>query len=808
MPGIESFSRSNFTTSRGTLNLGESTGGQLVRVADTPQGLLDYIYGPIKGTRIDIPPVEEIPQPVELLNPLPELLPKGLPAIETGLQAPALASVVMESAEGAAVIAALPELVPFVGIALVGGTLLAALDYATKEVPEKANLGLNIQPAPFEGGQLDGVGYRVNFTYYDDQPGRAFDNDHRSYQVYGPIGGVRVHYENSDQTGAVYTQIFCKGSYPYDYQKTADWVTIITGGNYPGLKVKDVVVTRIDNQPDTSTPQNNQLPSYQPQLTSSSQIHPGSSHLPSNKSLADFIPPSLDLSSPNPQIIELPANHPIQLATPGVTPITITPQGETPTLKLIPNLLPQTQTPSKPEVEISTPNQKPIQLSTLGSGPISISIPGYEPITVDPSGKTASQGLSPTDNPTKLATYKPKPQSLPFKEPISPLNLLPSVNPIEATTSLAIITSLLQDIQKNTTPEFIKNASKAAICETTQPGGCSREMAEDVTRRNLNDANNRLFDKLSNLFNNLANLGELALLRPIYNNVAAIKTAIGESELAGGISGFLQTFKNNFDKFVEWTKPGRILNMLQLLTSLHNAFMLSSAAKQTILQMVSDWIQVEAPFFKAFGIDIPEEDGKDKHLDVNKLLDNTIEGIFDFLFGEETVKLWETRFKALNRIYQAATNSLMAVQMMFFSVTMTLEIMAHNSSTVANALKKYGVVGHNAYPWQNPDPHFQNKWTASVETATNNINGIIAGAMAIDMVAQGIIQGRQAIDQFKESQRQVVEAATTEYELFENPNKVPEYKKALEQARKSEAVSEGVVPTAEDIAKLLEGTFS
>ena len=499
---------------------------------------------------------------------------------------------------------------------------------------------------------------------------------------------------------------------------------------------------------------------------------------------------------PIPTSIVIPQGNPVTIQSPGQQPITINPQSTDP------NSTGTNKTIQQPTIYTGDPNNPAINAPQK-------TVEGATPSLFQPRTYTPTK-ITPT-TPTTPATPATPQEQLDGKTSVPTIpDLSKPIDSTEIISRLIEIGTILGTIKGNTLPENIASASATGTCRTTQPGGCMNNLANNAAQNAAQNAGNDLFNRLNTAFNlgNLAsNLGELALLRPIFNIVNIINTKLGEVPLVGGISGFLSSFKGGFDRFVEWSKPGRVLNMLAMLASLHNAFMLSAAAKQTILQMMSDWLQVEAPFFKAFGIDIPGEDGKNNHLDLNKLLDNTIEGLFEALLGEQTVKLWETRFKAFNRIYQAATNSLMAIQMMFFSVTMTLEILSSNSSSVANALLKYGVVGHHAYPHQNPNPAYQNKWTASIDTATHQLNGIIAGAMAIDMVAQGIIQGRQAIDQFETSQKEIKETALKEYELFENPTKVPEYKKALEDAKKSTEDSKGVIPKPEDIAKVIEGVF-
>ena len=141
----------------------------------------------------------------------------------------------------------------------------------------------------------------------------------------------------------------------------------------------------------------------------------------------------------------------------------------------------------------------------------------------------------------------------------------------------------LGNIENNTTPDAIATASATGTCRTTQPGGCSRKMIDDAVGNINQNANNNAAQTnnvLERLLNGVSNIANLELL-PVINS------KLGE-QVTGGISGVLGKIK-------DFNVADRIINILTFLTALNNAFFLSSAVKQTLVQLLQDWIEVVHP---------------------------------------------------------------------------------------------------------------------------------------------------------------------------------------------------------------------
>ena len=202
--------------------------------------------------------------------------------------------------------------------------------------------------------------------------------------------------------------------------------------------------------------------------------------------------------------------------------------------------------------------------------------------------------------------------------------------------------------------------------------------------------------------------------------------------------------------------------------------------KVVTLQMISDGLSV---------IGISDKDGNP--LDLSKILNNTIEDILKQILGVDELEGFKKEWKALNRIYQAASNMLFAIQNMMFSVLTALEIIGSWNAEIGNALKKYLVIGQNAFAWMNPNPNFHNAFFTFLGNALNIVS-------SVDFVAQSILQGRQAIDNFDKQTTDLTKSMADAADGFQPP----QHTATANAANKSATDSQAIIPSPEDIGGL------
>lgn len=162
----------------------------------------------------------------------------------------------------------------------------------------------------------------------------------------------------------------------------------------------------------------------------------------------------------------------------------------------------------------------------------------------------------------------------------------------------------------------------------------------------------------------------------------------------GGAAGFgaILTKLNQMQAFAEaaWknTHLDKVINLLTLITVLHNASMISRDIGETLGYVVSNALAA---------IGVKDEGGN--ALDVNEIVGSSISDFIKSVVGEDVYDDTRTAWQKANRVLQAGSNIVWTLRNINDATQDVLEWTAENTGKIGNALKKYGVVGDRAYPW-------------------------------------------------------------------------------------------------------------
>jgi hypothetical protein len=244
-----------------------------------------------------------------------------------------------------------------------------------------------------------------------------------------------------------------------------------------------------------------------------------------------------------------------------------------------------------------------------------------------------------------------------------------------------------------------------------------------------------LDDKLSRglgLGNAAGQAVDLALLN-------TINTKLGD-QVPGGISGALGRVQQFAETAWKATQMDKVLNLLTFVTSLHNAAMLSSNLGSTLSELTSTALSV-------VGI----KDEKDNPLDVGSILGSTIENTIKGVVGEEVYTGVKTTWNKLNRIVQTASQVIWTVRSMADSAREVTEWTAENTGKIGNALKRWGIVGENAYKWMPERVTAQNRWTRQVDRFKEGISGIDDAASSLTGALSEVRSIQEEANELKEN---------------------------------------------------------
>lgn len=298
----------------------------------------------------------------------------------------------------------------------------------------------------------------------------------------------------------------------------------------------------------------------------------------------------------------------------------------------------------------------------------------------------------------------------------------------------AVTTNLrppIDAINNQTKPSAIIDASAAGTCRTTQPGGCMRNLVDNSAANAANNAANNAVGNVTNNINNALDLAGLGLLKIIDNK-------LGAQIANGGISGAMGRLSN-------FLGVGRAFQFMNLITNIHNAYMLSNALKTTLLEMISS-------VGNATGLmQTPEGENVDLNAEYNKGMDIIMKAVLGEALADDVKSTW----KKYNRIYQAATNSVQAFSNMMNAVANVVQISAEHTGRIGNSLKAAGVVAEDAFAWMSEKINAKMSRFLTFNTTVGNTTAFLE---VINEIAQTVVEGQQAATEFQTANTEFIKA--------------------------------------------------
>lgn len=577
---------------------------------------------------------------------------------------------------------------------------------------------------PFEGG-YGATRYDVQINYESHAGGANCELRQQGQTgagVWGPIGGVRLADPTQvncvdPQTGEVRgtapafrkIEILCHGSYfSGARQSEPSWLLSGSGGY---ASMGGVNVRRVDGAPDTDPPPPG---SQAPQIPSPS--------LPQN-----YTPPQIPPSSPDYEVRI--ANPPL----PSIAPPEPAPKKPAPKLPPFP-FLPFEELPQTPHKEAPSPNREP-SVPPLPS-PI---FPN--PAQPAPTPLSPPQPSNPLKNPPefqpglkqKTGTSNPSSQysdpSFPGPYTVTKTDI--SKQPGKETTQT--------EEEKPFIPPFIfrpagsdgkldpgkqqdfEQQKLGPTPDATPKPKCQNGCLADL-QSGQEDANNKL-NQLDAVLRGL----DLSLLGTINNKLG--------DQLTGGLSGKLT-------RFSKWMQFDRIMNIFILLGVLHNAAMLSKSAAETLGELTSQALAV---------IGIKGDD--DQSIDVNEIIDKQANAFMASILGESVWNGTKESWQKANRIISTASNIISTIRSISDSTRDVMEWTAENTGKIGNALKRWRVVGENAYKWMPEKVTAQGKWHRKVDKVVEGIESIENTASSLASVVGDIRSIQSDVDDVKEQKQ-------------------------------------------------------
>jgi hypothetical protein len=275
------------------------------------------------------------------------------------------------------------------------------------------------------------------------------------------------------------------------------------------------------------------------------------------------------------------------------------------------------------------------------------------------------------------------------------------------------------------------------------------------------DNNEKLKDALDKL-DKVAQGAELALLQIIN---AKLGPQIPNGGIAGNLLRMTDFLKDKFDKLWKTFRLDRIISMLTLAASIHNAAMLSRELGETLLETLETILQAIQGWMPDF-LKSPDGDG----FDLDELLKAKLEKFLQDLLGRENYVNLKVTWIRANRILSTAANMLNAMRSMLNAITEGLQVIGGWIAMGFNGIQREGLVSDKTWPWMDETPNFQSK---SISRFTQNLENLEDAASTIQQLAGSSIEFTSEAKELTEETQKLVklldekQQATTKKEVEE-----------------------------------------
>lgn len=359
----------------------------------------------------------------------------------------------------------------------------------------------------------------------------------------------------------------------------------------------------------------------------------------------------------------LPAGHPLILPPTTVDPV----------VPPVPPMAPD-GTPTQTPAPLATPENvpKPIEKYTLNTGTTVEQ-------KVNADGSISTRIVSDPQTPPQLP-----PKQSPFTIPPLPL-VIPLVPPglkIDNPTKAGSFTAA----PPTTPPAWIPPVPPEVSCR------CNGPVLNGQSAIQQNQAG--LDKKLDGLTD------------PKTGANAAILAAIAEMRT---FVGTMQTFAETAWKA---TKMDKVVNLLTLVSVLHNASMLSRDIGETLGYAIDNALQ-------AAGVPIKDETGN--QISVTEVVGTSVTNFIKGILGADVYNGLRVTYQKANRIVQSASMIIYTVRSIQDSALDLAEWTAQNTGRIGNALKAFGVVGERAYPTMSENAQARNRFRARFDKLTGTL---------------------------------------------------------------------------------------
>lgn len=224
---------------------------------------------------------------------------------------------------------------------------------------------------------------------------------------------------------------------------------------------------------------------------------------------------------------------------------------------------------------------------------------------------------------------------------------------------------------------------------------------------------------------NDAQIGVIARATALISGAIAAMQGILTSQILpfiGTAGAALTTLTTGVEKIQKGVKSGfkwlaidRVLNVFNLVGTLHNATFLSRDIIESLGAISDSVIQM-------MGKELRDSEGN--QISTGQLIGGRIERAIVSRIGLKSYSAMRERWHRLSTIYTSAANVFGSLRSISDSIISGVEVAASYSAKIGNSLMRFGLLPEKVFPWMTENPNFDNKWISKLENAENAVSSI------------------------------------------------------------------------------------
>ena len=251
-----------------------------------------------------------------------------------------------------------------------------------------------------------------------------------------------------------------------------------------------------------------------------------------------------------------------------------------------------------------------------------------------------------------------------------------------------------------------------------------------------------------------------------------------QAATTGALLAKLATMQKFAETAWKATRLDKVVQLLTLISVIHNAGMLSRSVGETLGELTSNMLAT---------LGIKDETGN--AINVNEIIGTSTSNLIKSIVGEEIYNNTSKAWQKANRILSAASQIVYTVRSINDAKTEILEWTAENTGKIGNALKRWGVVGEKSYPWMAERVRAQDAHRRRFERITEGLESIEDAANSLSQVTGNVREIQEEYTEFQEQRKAFRDSISIE-PAADIPTAAPENIPIAEEALQTSADSQ------------------